>query len=162
MPSTRRGGSTTLAALLAVLFALPAFTPLTSPVAVAPSPWVLLESSSKLAVFLQSAQIERHRPDSLTGVWLRFVHTQPQPASRSPNGPRVKQIDVHVGLDCHTPKVRASWIILRDSLDRVLESIPVPPTGQEQVDIASMTKNSIGAACAWLNNPNTPPIHLRD
>jgi hypothetical protein len=41
----------------------------TSPPSAAPSPWVLLGSSSEIAVYLDSTRVERHRPDSLAGVW---------------------------------------------------------------------------------------------
>jgi hypothetical protein len=152
--------ASTLAGLLCLPVVLAAGASPTSSTAAMPSPWVLLEWSSGIRIYLDSTRVERHRPDSLAGVWLRFIHTHPQPGSLAPNPPMVKQIDVHVGLNCRTLQDHAYYLTIRDSLDRVLAEGPVSPTGQQQTDAALIAKNSVGVACAWLRDPGRPAIHF--
>jgi hypothetical protein len=151
IPSLSRG-------IALAAFALLAPTPVLT--IAAPSPWVLIAQSSEIRIYIDSTRVLRHRPNADAVVWLRFIHTHPQPASLSPNGPRVKEIDVQVGLDCHTLRDHAYYVKVRDSVEQVLADGPISPSGQQQTDAASIAKNSVGVACEWLRDPDRRPVRF--
>jgi hypothetical protein len=150
--------ATTLVALLGLPVALAAGISPVPAGAAAPSPWALIAWNSEIRIYVDSTRIERHRPDGLPRVWLRFIHTHPQPATRSPDGARVKEIDVQVSLDCHTLEDHAYYVKLRDSLETQLLDAPISPTGPQQTDAASIARNVVGVTCEWLKDPGRRPV----
>jgi hypothetical protein len=148
----------TLVALFSLPVALAAGVSPAPSAAAMPSPWVLIALNSEIRIYVDSTRIEWHRPDGLPRVWLRFIHTHPQLASRSPTGPRVKEIDVQVSLNCHTLEDHAYYLKLRDSLEIQLGDGPISLTGQQQTDAALIARNVVGVTCEWLKDPGRLPV----
>jgi hypothetical protein len=120
-----------------------------------PTPWILLVRSPGMTVYIDSTRVERGRPDTSVGVWLRFVYDSAiRPRDDVKTGPLLKAFEIHSGIRCWQNRVRE------------LEVIAYTPTGKEAgrdtlVSHRSVwnkwVENVIGPTCGWIRDPATPP-----
>jgi hypothetical protein len=125
--------------------------------AVVPSSWVLRAREGGLSVYLDSSRVERARPDTAVGIWVRWVYD-----SAVRGGARdaafVKRIEVHTLIWCRQTRVRVLSLDVYDPTGALLGHHDMTATDDLLPIYDAMVHNAGGPICAWLRNPASPVV----
>jgi hypothetical protein len=122
----------------------------------APSSWVFRAHAGGLSIYVDSSRLERARPDSTVGIWIRWVYDSAIHVNPSDTA-FVKRIEAHSLVACSQGRgrARAADIYGRDG---TLLGHFEPKTSDDRQIYDGMVHNTLPAVCPWLRDPSTPAI----
>lgn len=121
--------------------------------------WIILKHNLEMTVWLDTARIRRHSPDSSMDVWLRYAAAHTTALSDFQGAARFKTMDIEATVRCSDQVVRAWTVAFWDSTGKLMATVPVGPAHGAASAMSEPVRTVLPLLCTWLIKAHLiPPL----